>query len=86
MSEDPRAETLKEGVSSLRIPAGARKEFQLLLLEMECYCATCAGLQNGHVPAYGGNGSSRNVLCLKPSLHWVSLFELCVKQMFEIQF
>ena len=34
MSEDPRAETLKEGVSSLRIPAGARKEFQLLYIHI----------------------------------------------------
>ena len=23
----------------------------------------------GYVPAYGGNGNSRNVLCSKPSLH-----------------
>ena len=32
VSEDPRSETLKEGVSSLRIPAGARKQFQLLVI------------------------------------------------------
>ena len=42
--------------------------------------------QMGCVTAYGGNGSSHNVLYLKPSLYWVPLFELRVEQMFEIQF
>ena len=28
-----------------------------------------AGWLNGYVPAYGGNGNSRNVSCSKPSLH-----------------
>ena len=42
--------------------------------------------QMGCVTDYGGYGSSRNVLCLKPSLYWLPLFELLVEQMFKIQF